>query len=149
MREVWADGARTYLGLMVTGFPNLFTVTGPQSPSVLSNMFVSIEQHVEWITECLSFMTREGYSRIEATAEAEQQWVEGAAAIADFTLHREGTSWYSGANVAGKPRVVLPYLGGVGAYREICENVAADGYRGFTLAREGEAPQPVRQSERD
>jgi cyclohexanone monooxygenase len=139
LREAWRDGPRTYLGLMIAGFPNLFTVTGPQSPSVLSNMFVSIEQHVEWITDCLAFLTDKGYTRIEATGAAEEQWVDRARGIAEFTLHRDCTSWYSGINVPGKPRVILPFLGGVGAYRELCDTVAADGYSGFALARQGEA----------
>ena len=136
LREAWSGGPRTYLGLMVAGFPNLFTVTGPQSPSVLSNMFVSIEQHVEWITDCLAFLTEKGYTRIEATGDAEQQWVDRARGIADFTLHRDCTSWYSGINVPGKPRVILPFLGGVGVYRELCDTVAADGYSGFALTRQ-------------
>jgi len=134
LADSWKDGAHAYLGLMVAGFPNLFTVTGPQSPSVLSNMIVSIEQHVEWITECLDHMHRTGHTRIEATREAEQAWIAGAREIADFTLHSASTSWYSGANISGKPRVVLPYLGGVGGFRAICNAVAADDYRGFTLS---------------
>ena len=132
LADSWKDGAHAYLGLMVAGFPNLFTVTGPQSPSVLSNMIVSIEQHVEWITQCLDHLNRTGLTRIEATVEAEQEWVDGARAIAEYTLHSASTSWYSGANVAGKARVVLPYLGGVGGFRAICTDVANDDYRGFT-----------------
>jgi cyclohexanone monooxygenase len=133
LRRVWEDGARAYLGLMVHGFPNMFLVTGPQSPSVLSNMVLSIEQHVEWITACVQHLTEIGAERIEADSEAEQQWIETAAAIAASTLHRDSTSWYSGKNVEGKPAVVLPYLGGVGGYKEISEGVARDGYTGFEI----------------
>ncbi|WOF23938.1 NAD(P)/FAD-dependent oxidoreductase [Microbacterium betulae] len=131
LAETWADGARSYLGLMVAGFPNLFLVTGPQSPSVLSNVIVSIEQHVEWITRALADARRDGVVRMEATRDAEQEWVDHTRAVAESTVYRDASSWYVGANVAGKPRVVLPYVGGVGGFRERCEEVAADGYRGF------------------
>jgi cyclohexanone monooxygenase len=135
LTQKWADGPMTYLGLMVAGFPNLFTVTGPGSPSVLSNMMVSIEQHVEWIAGCLEHLRSEGRTTIEATTEAEERWVDHVREVGDATLYPKANSWYMGANVPGKPRVFLPYVGGVGAYREICDSVAADGYRGFTLSQ--------------
>lgn len=131
LRDAWSDGAHAYLGLMVAGFPNLFLVTGPQSPSVLSNMFVSIEQHVEWIVRAIGEADAEGIRRMEADAAAEADWVAHAAAVADSTVYRHATSWYVGANVPGKPRIVLPYLGGVGPFRAHCTAVADDGYRGF------------------
>ena len=133
LRAHWADGARTYLGLAVAGFPNLFTVTGPGSPSVLSNMMVSIEQHVEWIAECIAAVHGRGASRVEATAEAETAWVEHVAAVGALTLYPRADSWYTGANVPGKPRQLLPYAGGCGMYRDICDGVVADGYRGFDI----------------
>ena len=135
----WEAGPRSYLGLMVAGFPNLFMITGPGSPSVLSNMMVSIEQHVDWIADCLDALARRGAAVIEPTAEAEDGWVRHAIEVAGRTLYPQAASWYMGANVPGKPRVFLPYIGGVGAYRTICEEIAADGYRGFRI---GAAPQP-------
>jgi len=133
LRATWADGAKSYLGLMIAGFPNLFTITGPQSPSVLSNMFVSIEQHVGWVADCLGFLRDCGATRIEASPGAQEEWTRTAAELADATLHRLGRSWYTGENVPGKPRVILPYVGGVGQYRLICDQVAANGYEGFTI----------------
>src|SRR5262252_6667453 len=127
LTEKWADGPRTYLGLAVAGFPNLFTITGPQSPSVLSNMPVSIEQHVEWITACIAHLRKHGFATIEATREAEQQWTAHVAEIVNATLMPSANSWYMGANIAGKPRVFMPYLGpaGVGGYRQKCNEIAA------------------------
>jgi len=135
LAEKWADGPRTYLGLAIAGFPNLFTITGPQSPSVLSNMPVSIEQHVEWISACIDHLRRHNLTTIEATTEAEQQWTAHVAEIVNTTLMPGANSWYMGANIAGKPRVFMPYLGptGVGGYRQKCNEVAAKGYEGFTL----------------
>jgi cyclohexanone monooxygenase len=134
LRDAWRDGPRTYLGLAVAGFPNLFLVTGPGSPSVLSNMAVSIEQHVEWITDCLVYLRAHGHDVIEATAEAEAAWVAHVAELGDQTLFPLANSWYVGANVPGKPRVFMPYLG-VGAYKQKCDEVVADGYAGFALGR--------------
>jgi hypothetical protein len=119
----------------------MFTVTGPLSPSVLSNMVVSIEQHVEWITDCIAHMRAAGAESAEATAEAEAGWVQHVAEVGSLTLFPAADSWYTGANVPGKARVFLPYIGGVGAYRQICDEVAADSYRGFTLTPSG---QPAR-----
>lgn len=133
LRERWSAGPRTYLGVAMAGFPNLFTITGPLSPSVLSNMVVSIEQHVEWITDCIAYLRENGYAQIEATAEAEDAWVEHVAEVGSLTLFPKADSWYMGANVPGKPRVFLPYVGGVGLFRQKCDEVAANGYEGFTL----------------
>ncbi|ABE39095.1 FAD dependent oxidoreductase [Rhodopseudomonas palustris BisB5] len=130
----WAEGPRTFLGLMSEGFPNLFLITGPGSPSVLSNMIVSIEQHVDWIADCLADMRRQGLDCIEATKEAEDNWVAHVNEVASGTLYPQANSWYMGANVPGKPRVFMPYIGGVGVYRQICNDVATSGYQGFALS---------------
>ena len=139
LREKWADGPKTYLGLMVAGFPNLFMVTGPGSPSVLSNMMVSIEQHVDWITDCIGYLNQRQIGVIEATPEAENGWVAHVNEVADMTLYPQANSWYLGANVPGKPRVFMPYVGGVGPYRQICNDIAAKGYEGFALASDAHA----------
>ncbi|MCI2423126.1 NAD(P)/FAD-dependent oxidoreductase [Saccharopolyspora sp. K220] len=133
LKDKWAAGPRTYLGVACAGFPNMFTITGPGSPSVLSNMIVSIEQHVEWIGEHLDHLRRNGIKRSEAVAEAEQQWGAHVNEVAAATLYPRAASWYMGANVPGKPRVFMPYIGGVGVYREVCQSIADDGYRGFRL----------------
>jgi cation diffusion facilitator CzcD-associated flavoprotein CzcO/acetyl esterase/lipase len=133
LERKWEHGPVTYLGLMTTGFPNFFMVTGPQSPSVLSNMVVSIEQHVDWITECLRRMRAENLDRIEPTALAEAGWVRHSQDCADITLYPRANSWYMGANVPGKPRVFLPYVGGVDAYRRACDEVTERGFLGFRL----------------
>ncbi|APR82987.1 Cyclohexanone monooxygenase [Minicystis rosea] len=135
LRDKWAAGPRSYLGLAVSGFPNLFTVTGPGSPSVLSNMVVSIEQHVDWIADCLAHLRARGLDRIEARLEAEDAWVDHVNEVAHYTLYPKAASWYMGANVPGKPRVFMPYVGGVGAYRVKCDAVARAGYDGFVLDR--------------
>ncbi len=134
LKQKWADGPVTYLGLTTVGFPNFFTITGPGSPSVLSNMSVSIEQHVDWITDTLADMKARGFDTIEPTPQAEAGWVQHVNDCADITLHPTANSWYMGANVPGKPRVFLPYIGGVDAYRAICDEVVATGYVGFQLA---------------
>jgi cyclohexanone monooxygenase len=133
LAEEWSAGPRTYLGLATHGFPNLFTITGPGSPSVLSNMMVSIEQHVEWVTDCLVHLREKGLSSIEACKDAENDWVDHVRELADRTLLPQADSWYLGANVPGKPRVFLPYAGGVAAYIEVCDQVVAAGYDGFDL----------------
>jgi len=134
--QEWADGPHTYLGISVVGFPNLFTITGPQSPSVLSNMPVSIEQHVEWITDCIDAMRSAGKTTIEATPRAQDEWVAHVNETIAGTLMTSANSWYMGANIAGKPRAFLPYLDpeGVGGYRKRCDEIAAKGYEGFALA---------------
>jgi len=133
LKEKWTAGPRTYLGLTVAGFPNLFAITGPGSPSVLSNMIVSIEQHADWIADCLTYLREHGQRTIEATVEAEDAWVEHVNQVGHMTLYPKAASWYTGANVPGKPRVFMPYVGGVGLYRQKCDEVAAKGYEGFRL----------------
>ncbi|MEQ9663409.1 MAG: NAD(P)/FAD-dependent oxidoreductase [Parasphingopyxis sp.] len=130
LKDKWADGPRTYLGLMSEGFPNLFLVTGPQSPSVISNMIVSIEQHVEWISDCIE---RVGKGVIEPLETAENDWVDHCNAVADLTVYPYAKSWYLGDNVPGKPRIFMAYLGGVPEYRRICDAVAERGYAGFRI----------------
>jgi cation diffusion facilitator CzcD-associated flavoprotein CzcO len=135
LREAWRAGPRTYLGLQISGFPNLFTITGPGSPSVLCNMPVAIEQHVEWITACLAHMRAHGFTRIEATQEAVDRWVAHVNDAANATLMPQAKhSWYLGANVPGKPRVFMPYAGGMARYREICAGIANNAYEGFALS---------------
>jgi cyclohexanone monooxygenase len=133
LREKWAEGPRTYLGLASAGFPNLFTVTGPQSPSVLSNMPVSIEQHVEFISALIAHARERGARTVEPTLEAEDAWVAHNQALVDATLFAKADTWYMGANIPGKPRVFLPNLDFVGPYRKRCDNVAANGYEGFAF----------------
>ncbi|MDX3969963.1 MAG: NAD(P)/FAD-dependent oxidoreductase [Bradyrhizobium sp.] len=136
LNQKWAEGPKTYLGLMSAGFPNLFIVTGPGSPSVLSNMIVSIEQHVDWIADCLVHMRKQGLNIMEAGREAEERWVTHVNEVAHGTLYPQANSWYMGANVPGKPRIFMPYIGGVGVYRRICDEVAAKGYEGFVMKHE-------------
>jgi cyclohexanone monooxygenase len=133
LREKWAEGPRSSLGLTIAGFPNLFIVTGPGSPSVLSNMMVSIEQHVDWIVACIAHLRESGIATIEPSGEAEDTWVDHVREVGEASLYPRAKSWYMGANIPGKPRVLLPYVGGVGRYREICDAVAAQGYDGFVL----------------
>jgi cyclohexanone monooxygenase len=134
LADAWQDGPATYLGLMIADYPNLFTITGPQSPSVLSNMMVSIEQHVDWIADCLEHLRSQGLRTIEATEQAQHDWVIHTNEVAEETLYPQANSWYMGANVPGKPRVFLPYIGGVGVYREKCDEIAREGYKGFALS---------------
>ena len=134
IQDTWSAGPRNYLGLMVAGFPNLFVVTGPGSPSVLVNMVIGIEQHVDWITDCIRYLDARGAATIEASAEAEDRWVEHVNAEADLTLFPRAKSWYMGANIPGKTRVFMPYVGGIGRYRRKCDEVAARGYEGFEIA---------------
>ena len=131
LKEVWEDGPRAYLGLAVAGFPNLFMVTGPGSPSVLSNMLNSIEQHGDWIADCIGYLRANNLTRIDADPEAQERWVERVAEVADHTLFPRANSWYVGANIEGKPRVFMPYIGP--DYRQRCEAVAAAGYEGFEV----------------
>jgi cyclohexanone monooxygenase len=132
LREKWAEGPRTYLGLGSAGFPNLFLITGPGSPSVLSNMVPSIEQHVEWIADCIGWLRARGLARIAATPAAEEAWVAHVNEVANLTLYPTCNSWYLGANVPGKPRVFMPYLG-FPPYVQKCNEVAAKGYEGFAV----------------
>ncbi|MFI9629466.1 flavin-containing monooxygenase [Streptomyces sp. NPDC052042] len=133
LRRKWDEYPASYLGVMVAGFPNLFTITGPLSPSVNSNMFVAIEQHVEFIAKLLAHAAERGHAVIEATPAAEEQWVAHAAEVAAMTVFPLADSWYTGANIAGKASVVLPYLGGIGGYQAQLDEIAADGFRGFQV----------------
>jgi len=131
LADEWRNGPRTYLGVSVAGFPNLFMITGPGSPSVISNMVISIEQHVEFVAELIGTMRARGVDTVEAQAGAQEEWVAHVAAVASGTLFPQADSWYMGANIPGKPRVFLPYVGGVGPYRLKCQEVAMAGYAGF------------------
>jgi len=133
LKDKWAAGPITYLGLMSAGFPNLYTITGPGSPSVLTNMIMSIEQHVDFITDCLEYLRAHGIAHIEAQHDAELAWGDHVQEVANGTLLYSCNSWYLGANVPGKPRVFMPYLG-FPAYAEKCREVAAKGYEGFALS---------------
>jgi len=143
LSQKWAGGPLTYLGLMTAGFPNLFMITGPGSPSVKSQMVLSIEQHVDWIARCLDDLRARGLSRIEAMPEAEAAWVAHVSEVADGTLYPRANSWYVGANIPGKPRVFMPYVGGVGAYRRRCDEIAANRYEGFELTVESSEALPA------
>lgn len=131
LKDYWSSGARTYLGLSINSFPNMFMITGPQSPSVLFNMPLGIEMHCEWIADCISNMEEEGFSTIEADKQSEDAWLLETKQLADATLLPDSTSWYLGANIPGKPRLFLVYLGGGKKYKDIITNVAMDDYRGF------------------
>jgi cyclohexanone monooxygenase len=133
LADKWAHGPRTYLGLMTAGIPNLFMITGPGSPGVKSNMIASIEQHVDWIAECLQSLRDRQIRHIEADEGAQNNWVAHVNDVADATLYPLANSWYVGANIPGKPRVFMPYVAGLDKYRKICDDVAANDYRGFSL----------------
>jgi hypothetical protein len=137
LADKWAEGPKTYLGLGTAGFPNLFTITGPGSPSVLTNMPVAIEQHVEWISDRIAALRADGVATIEATEEAEEVWTAHVNEVASHTLYSRAASWYMGANVPGKPRIFMPYIGGVDVYTDKCNAVAAHGYEGFRLDPQG------------
>ena len=141
LSDVWAHGPQTYLGVTVAGFPNLFMITGPGSPSVLSNMAVSIEQHVDWVVERIAALRDAGFTTMEATDTAQAGWERHMADCATLTLHRLANTWYTGANVPGKPQGVMPYTGGVGPYRSICNEVVGRGMLGFRLTGPGVAEQ--------
>lgn len=130
----WADGPRSFLGLGVAGYPNLFTITGPLSPAVLANVPTCVEQHVDWIADCISYMRSNGLNYIEATEEAESAWADHATTVAEATLWPETKSWYSGDNVPGKPRAFSAYVGGFHNYKASCDQVAQNGYQGFKVA---------------
>jgi cyclohexanone monooxygenase len=135
LAQKWGDGPVTNLGLMVAGFPNFFMITGPGSPSVLTNMVMAIEQHVDWIADAIQHLDTRQLTTIETTEDAEAAWVAHVAEVADMTLYPLANSWYMGANVPGKPRVFLPYVGGFNLYVEACDAVVAAGYEGFALGR--------------
>ena len=133
IQQAWEDGAKSYLGLAINGFPNLFMVTGPGSPSVLTNMLPSIEHHVDWISDCIATLRARGLNRIEATEDAQEDWVAHVNEVGDASVYPHCNSWYLGANVPGKPRVFLPYLG-FPPYAEKCQEVVNNGYEGFALS---------------
>ena len=133
LAEVWQDGPRSYLGLQVPGFPNLFTITGPGSASVLGNVPVAMEQHVDWITDCIAHLKSINAQLIEPSEEATSQWHERVQEAANATLLSQVNSWYLGANIPGKPRVFMPYAGGFANYRRICADVANENYKGFVI----------------
>lgn len=136
LAEAWSEGPKTYLGLQVAGFPNMFTLTGPGSPSVLCNMPVAIEQHVEWVTQCISFMKDNDLGRIEPKAHQCEEWAKEVNKAADATLLPKAKhSWYLGANVPGKPRMFMPYAGGFAHYASICDQIAQENYKGFSFSR--------------
>jgi cyclohexanone monooxygenase len=135
LRRHWEGGPLTYLGVMVAGFPNMFVVTGPGSPGVKTQMIASIEQHVDWIADAIDHLHQHQLDRIEPTAKAEGEWVAHVNKVADSTLYPLANSWYMGANIPGKPRVFMPYVGGFDRYKKHCDAVAAKGYEGFTLSR--------------
>ncbi len=136
LKDKWKDGPRCYLGMTTAGFPNLFIVTGPQSPGALSNLLAGIEQSVDWIVDCIGDLQCKGHGVIEASEQAQSAWVDKVAQLAQVTLHHKAPSWYSGANIAGKPRVFMPFVGGFGNYRRLCDAVAANDYEGFIRSGE-------------
>jgi cyclohexanone monooxygenase len=135
LRQKWRDGPVSYLGLAMAGFPNLFTITGPGSPSVMSHVLMSLELHVDWISDCLVHMRRAGIDVIEATEGEEERWTDHVNEVAAGTLYVVADSWYMGANVPGKPRRFMPYIGGANTYRDACNRVASEGYEGFELSK--------------
>ena len=136
VKEAWENGPRNLLGLMISGFPNMFTVTGPGSPSVLANVIRAIEHHVDWLSNCFDYLRRESIACIEAEEQAQDAWVQHVNQLADRTLFPRTPSWYIGADIPGKPKVFMPYAGGLPAYREHADRVARNGYEGFRLTRE-------------
>ena len=135
LADKWAGGPLTYLGLMVAGFPNMFMITGPGSPSVKAQMILACEQHTDWIVDCLEHMRTNAFARVEADEAAEGAWVQHVNEIADSTLYPLANSWYVGANIPGKPRVFMPYVGGFDRYKAKCDEVAANDYEGMTMSR--------------
>ena len=135
LREKWVEGPKSYLGLCLAGFPNLFTITGPGSPSVLTNMLMSIEQHVDWIVDCVEYLRDRNIAEIEPTLEAENEWVTHNNEVASDHIRNSCSSWYVGGNIEGKPRVFMPYVGGFPNYVEKCRNIADKGYEGFVLGK--------------
>jgi cyclohexanone monooxygenase len=150
LKEKWAAGPRTYLGLSTVGFPNMFMITGPGSPSVLASMIQAIEQHVDWMTDCIAHIRDIGARSIEATLPVEDDWVEHVNEVAEVSLRSTCSSWYVGANIPGRPRVFMPYIGGFPVYVEKCNQVMDNGYEGFVLdgARESNEPPKIRCTER-
>ncbi len=145
LKQAWSDGPNSFLGLMVAGLPNLFTINGPGSPSVKANMIVMIEHHTDWIMDLIDYLAANDLNRVEADEDAQSNWVEHAREVAEATLMPVADSWYVGSNIPGKKRVYMPYFGGFEKYWKHCVEIAADGYRGFKLSRGGtkEAPPSV------
>jgi cyclohexanone monooxygenase len=139
IKEHWAHGPNSLLGLAVNGFPNMFTITGPSSPTALTNVIAMIEQHVEWVARLIGYARDNHVASFEADAEAEAAWVQQVATIAGYTLYPKGNGWYQGANIPGKPRVFMAYIGGLPAYRQICDDIADNGYKGFRLTHDAPA----------
>jgi cyclohexanone monooxygenase len=133
LRDAWEAGPQTYLGIASHGFPNFFFLTGPGSPSVLSNVINSAEQHVNWLTQLLSHLRAHGTERIEADLDAQCRWGQHVTDMASESLYPQADSWYLGANVPGKPRVFMPYIGGNAYYQTEIDEVAETGYVGFSL----------------
>ncbi|WAH55384.1 NAD(P)/FAD-dependent oxidoreductase [Pseudomonas silvicola] len=133
LKDKWADGPKNYLGLMVAGFPNLFIMTGPGTPASLTNFVLAIEHHAEWISDCVHDLDRQGAALIEAREEDEARWISHVNDVADMTLFPTANSWYLGANIPGKPRVFMPYVGGFANYVARCAEAASNGYHGFKL----------------
>lgn len=133
LKDAWSEGPKSYLGLAIAGFPNLFIVTGPGSPSITTNVVMAIEQHAEWIGRCIERLDRSHHLTIEAQAEAQEDWVQHVRDVAAGTLFPKAKSWYMGANIPGKPRVFLPYIGGLGNYTRLCDSVMDDNFRGFAI----------------
>ena len=131
--QKWQDGPRCYLGLVMSGFPNLFMITGPQSPSVKAQMILAGEQHTDWIVDCLEHMQAQGHERIEVEQATEDAWVQHNNEVADSTLYPLANSWYVGANIPGKPRIFMPYVGGFDRFKRTCDEVAAKGYQGIRM----------------
>ena len=134
LNEAWRHGPTNYLGLMMAGFPNLFTITGPGSPGVKSQMILSIEQHVDFVADCLQHLRSRDLVQVEATFEAEESWVKHVKDVADSTLYPLANSWYMGVNIPGKPKVCMPYVGGVHTYKQKCDDIVANGYTGFIMS---------------
>ena len=140
LKEKWSEGPKTYLGVAIAGFPNLFMITGPGSPSVLSNMPVAIEQHVEWISGFVEYLGQHAIGEVDVDPDAEAEWVAHVNELAERTLFLLADSWYLGANIPGKPRVFMPYSGGMVTYRDHCEAIAAEGYPGFAMNKSSIKP---------
>ncbi|MBP6683648.1 MAG: potassium transporter, partial [Halioglobus sp.] len=133
LRDAWKGGPSSYLGLMMAGFPNLFTVNGPGSPSVLANMIPTIEHHVDWIADCITYLRHHNVASIEATPEAQVAWADVVRNVANMTLYPLAKSWYMGDNVPGKPHIFLAYVGGLSNYIDRCSEIVSNGYAGFCL----------------
>jgi cyclohexanone monooxygenase len=134
LREHWANGPTTYLGIFIAGFPNLFMITGPESPPVKSNMIAAIEQHLDWIHGLLARIQSAGVNTVEATPEAESAWVNHVNEIANGTLYPLTNSWYTGSNIPGKPKVFMPYVAGLDKYRDHCAQLAREAYQGLKFS---------------